>query len=140
MLARTTMFCLALGLLMPALANADIFNRQSLRGKEAKSLRVMIAAKLNAMPAVDTGRAPTGKFYQSKIKGTYSTHAGIAGTSYSFDFQAQPRVKVTINGKKTTCSLGGCYGAGNVTRLPNSTYLPLNVTVSGKLRSMAPGL
>jgi hypothetical protein len=83
MLARTTLFCLAIGLLMPALANADILNRHSPRGKA-------IGAKLSPMPAGQVGRS-NGKFYQSKIQGT--ARAGHAGTSYSVTFQAQPRVK-----------------------------------------------
>jgi hypothetical protein len=139
MLAKTALFCLALGLLMPAVANADIRNSHSLRGKEAKSLRQMIAAKLNAMPPADTGRG-NGKFYQSKIQGTYSTHAGPIGTSYSADYRAQPRVKIMFNGKKTTVSLGGCYGVCSVLRMPAGNYVQPQVSVSGKLRSAAPGM
>jgi hypothetical protein len=139
MLAKTALFCLALGLLMPAAANADIRNSHSLKGKEAKSLRQMITAKLNAMPAADTGRG-NGKFFQSKLTGTYSTHVGYAGTSYSVSFQAQPRQKIMFNGKKITVSLGGCYGACSALRMPAGNYVQPQVTISGKLRAMAPGM
>jgi hypothetical protein len=133
MLAKTTVLCLALGLLAPALAQADIFNSQSLKGKQGKALRTIIAAKLNQMPAADTGRG-TGKFYQSHIKGTYSTHVGFAGMSYGVNFTAVPRIKVCSlanpNVKPIIISVGGCAGSCNITRFPSGTYTSpvLNIT------------
>jgi hypothetical protein len=135
MLAKTTLFCFAIGVLMPSLANADIYNKHSLRGKEAKSLRQAIAAKLNKLPAAETGRSG-GTFLQSKLTGSYSTHVGFAGTSYSVTFQAQPRLKTKVNGKTRSVYLGGCFGACSVLRMPAGNFVEPQLQISGKLRAL----
>jgi hypothetical protein len=139
MFAKTSLFCLAFALLIPAVANADIYNKHSLKGKEVKSLRQAIAAKLNTMPASKTGGSK-GAFLQSKIKGTYSTHVGFAGTSYSVTFQVPARQKIKVNGKTSTTYLGGCMGTCNVLRLPAGNYVSPQIQITGKLRSLAPTL
>jgi hypothetical protein len=137
MFTKIAIITLALGFLAPAVANADILNKSAL--SKNKTLRSMITAKLNTMPTADTGRG-TGKFTVSNVKGSYSTHVGVAGTSYSVNFTAQPTMKIKVNGKTQSVKLGGCFGACNTTQLPGGKYLGVNVTISGKLRSMAPGL
>lgn len=126
--------------LLPALAQADIYNRTPLgRTKADWSLRKLIAKKLNTMPAQEVGRG-SGKFLPSKVTGYKSMHPGAFGTQISVDFQSQPRMRLKINGKRQTVYLGGCGGNCGVLRPVQGKDRITNISINGLLRSAPPPL
>lgn len=123
--------------LLPALAQADIYNRSTLgRSRSDWSLRKLIAKKLNQMPSNQVGRSARAKFLPSKIRGTKSLHPGVFGTQISVNFQAQPRMRVKVNGRRQTVYLGGCAGNCGVLRPIQGRDRITSININALLRSL----
>ena len=127
--------------LVPALGHADIYNPHAGvklgRSRADMSLRKLIANKLNQMPANQVGRAG-GKFLPTKFEATKYTHPGAFGTQISIKFQAQPRVRIKMDGKRRSVYLGGCAGNCGILRPVQGKDRMTNMDTTAKLRSMAP--
>lgn len=107
---RTALCCVALAVLLPALAQADIANRTRL-GKNDMSFRNMIAQKLGTLPAATTGRPDHAWFIGKRVTGWKSLRAMPDNSTASIEFTARPVKKVSIFGKQLTIpTLGGCKG------------------------------
>lgn len=142
MKTRIVMLLAAGLLLLPTLAQADIYNpNRSTLGKTKSdwSLRKLIAQKLNQLPAQQVGRG-TGKFLPSKITGTKTVHPGVFGTQISVRFQVQPRMRLKINGKRQSVYLGGCGGSCGVLRPIQGKDRLTDIQINGLLRSGPPPL
>jgi len=89
------------------------------------------------MPAHEVGRS-NGKFFASYIKGEKSLHPGPFGTQISVTFQAQPRVRIKVDGRRQTVSLGGCAGACGVLRPVQGADQMTDINITALLRSAPP--
>jgi hypothetical protein len=139
---RTILLVVAGLLLVPALASADIYNPVPLgNSKQDRRIRSLIASRLNKMPGNVVGRGPTARFSSSKrhMTGTKVMHPGVFGTQISVNFQAQPLMKVKIDGRPQRIPLGGCAGnCGILQPVQGKSKIVGEIDITARLRSMAP--